>query len=72
MSGSCKHQKRCGLLWLRLLFIFLNKICKKKNKKKIKKNIQGHLNYFHNIVAKLCINSMPKLSETGNIVSGSF
>ena len=34
MSGSCKHQKRCGLLLLRLLYIFLNKIHKKKNKKK--------------------------------------
>ena len=32
MSGSCKHQKRCGLLLLRLLHIFLNKIyIKKKN-----------------------------------------
>ena len=29
MSGSCKHQKRCGLLLLRLLYIFLNKIYKK-------------------------------------------
>ena len=38
MSGSCKHQKRCGLLLLRLLYIFLNKIYiykKKNNKKKI-------------------------------------
>ena len=35
MSGSCKHQKRCGLLLLRLLYIFLNKIYKKKKKKKI-------------------------------------
>ena len=35
MSGSCKHQKRCGLLLLRLLYIFLNK--KKNNKKKNKK-----------------------------------
>ena len=35
MSGSCKHQKRCGLLLLRLLYIFLNKIyIKKKIKKK--------------------------------------
>ena len=33
MSGSCKHQKRCGLLLLRLLYIFLNKIYKKKKKK---------------------------------------
>ena len=32
MSGSCKHQKRCGLLLLRLLYIFLNKIYKKKKK----------------------------------------
>ena len=31
MSGSCKHQKRCGLLLLRLLYIFLNK----KNNNKI-------------------------------------
>ena len=29
MSGSCKHQKRCGLLWLRLLYIFLKKNLKK-------------------------------------------
>ena len=33
MSGSCKHQKRCGLSWLRFLYIFLNKIYLKKIKK---------------------------------------
>ena len=40
MSGSCKHQKRCGLLLLRLLYIFLNK---KKiiKKKKINKFLGG-------------------------------
>ena len=36
MSGSCKHLKRCGLLWLRLLYIFLNKIYKKNNNNKKK------------------------------------
>ena len=38
MSGSCKHQKRCGLLLLRLLYIFLNKIYIYK-KKKINNNV---------------------------------
>ena len=32
MSGSCKHQKRCGLSWLRLLYIFLNKFYLHKKK----------------------------------------
>ena len=42
MSGSCKHQKRCGLLLLRLFYIFLNKIYKKKTEKKQKKNRKKH------------------------------
>ena len=45
MSGSCKHQKRCGLLLLRLLYIFLNKIYKKKKKKK-KKKIVGYRSWI--------------------------
>ena len=40
MSGSCKYQKRCGLSWLRLLYIFLNKIDYKKQKKTEKKQQQ--------------------------------
>ena len=34
MSGSHKHQKRCGLSWLKFLYIFLNKIYQKKVNKK--------------------------------------
>ena len=42
MSGSCKHQKRCGLSWLRLLYIFLNKIYYKKKKIIINKIKRKH------------------------------
>ena len=40
MSGSCKHQKRCGPLLLRLLYIFQNKIY-------IKKKIIKNKKYYH-------------------------
>ena len=47
MSGSCKHQKRCGLSWLRLLYIFVNKIYFLKYFLKILDNLPSsdHLQY---------------------------
>ena len=52
MSGSCKHQKRCGLLLLRLLHIFLNKIYKKKKKKKKKKNTEPLFKLYYKLNVK--------------------
>ena len=60
-SGSCKHQKRCGLLLLRLLYIFLNTIYKK-NFKKLKKN------FFLNSLFYNKLNSMkPSFSNTSEL-----
>ena len=61
MSGSCKHQKRCGLLLLRLLYIFLNKIyIKKKKKKKKKKKIDNVDVLYRNVIAALVCNNILK------------
>ena len=67
MSGSCKHQKRCGLLLLRLLYIFLNKIYQKKKKKKknplrrrrlvLGRSVESRtpLEEFFNLLKNLCL-----------------
>ena len=52
MSGSCKHQKRCGLSWLRLVYIFLNKTNKKEIVAKLTSNklSDNGLVYFNNFI----------------------
>ena len=70
MSGSCKHQKRCGLLLLRLLYIFLNKIYKKKKiKKKSIVIFPSIINLFceHNLVFTSILPRQLKLSRVKSI-----